>query len=532
MANIKKKFTVYGNCQASALAAQLLAYPNFRKNYEYVPLGPCFSISSDEINAWIGENQGTLDLVLAHHLKDGWRENNPAWDLTSVSHTLKKKGRMLRYSDIYYRGVNPFLVYPKTFERFKHCDYLDLVSLTLYALGFSDPSLCTEIYKNHSLLTVPEIDVIHSLAEFELAKREEGLEIRSSARLGGLCKHTPAFHTFNHASTMALDEIANIVFDIIGLGPDVPDSDITDTLYTVKFPLPGCLGDYYSNYSSMYDVDTSTVVTIEKLVGIELVEYFRMALEALSEKSIEQIRREIEIQRQDGISGLVITAIERQLSNILGISHASLSEIGRLSEQEITPDFVLTKANPQAVGFMTDLISVLRTTLLPKHNGEHFSVLDLGAKTATGSELLGYLGQSGSFSKLKFTVTCGDIDPTFVNYSAVANPHVEYLSADVFDLERQWDIVICSHVVEHIPNPLDFVAKLRGIARRYIILAFPYCEDPSKLIPGHINSLDHKFLSAINPSRYEIYDGLFWSQSLCCISVIELDENARTGVQE
>lgn len=526
MANTKKKFTVYGNCQASALAAQLLAYPNFRKNYEYVPLVPCFSISEDDIGDFVTANHETIDLVLTQHLNEGWRENNLVFDLSFVGQVLKKKGQMLRYTDIYYRGVNPILVYPKTFERFEYCDYLDLVSLTLYSLGFSDPSLCTEIYRSHSLLTLSEINAIQVLAEFELAKREEGLEIRFSARLGELCKHTPAFHTFNHPATMALDEIAKIVFEIIGLASGVPDSVISDILYTVNFPLPDCLAEYYSDYqdrTTRQKEDPGAIVTIEKLAGIELVEYFRMALAALSEKGIQQIRQEIAVHKQDSISGLVILAVERQLSNLLSMSPSSLSEIGRLNEQGISPDFVLTKANPQAVGFMIDLISVLRTTLLPKHNGEHFSVLDLGAKTAVGSELLGYLGQAGSFSKLKFTVTCGDIDPTFVNYSAVANPHVEYLSADVFDLERQWDVVICSHVVEHVPSPLDFVAKLRGIARKYIILAFPYGEDPGELSVGHINSLDHKFLRTLSPSSYQIYEGLFWSQSLCCIAVIEVN---------
>lgn len=519
MANIKKKFTIYGNCQASALATQLLSYQNFRTTYEYVPLGPCFSISSDEIDTWVRDNLETLDLILAHDLKKGWRDNNSVWDLAFVSQSLKKKGRMFRYTDIYYRGVNPFFVYPKTFERFKHCDYLDLISLTVFALGFSDPLLCIQLYKIPELLTVTEISTIHSLAEFELAKREVGLEIRSSTKLAKLCKHSPEFHTFNHPSAMVLDEIARVIFEVIDFDPGILNSEISDGVNTVKFPLPSCLRNYYS-----YDDDefATTTVTIEKLVGIELVEYFKLALDALSEQGIVQVRRELAIQKQDSISGLVISAIERQISNIFCLSPAVLFEIGRLNEQGITPDFVLNKANPQAVGFMIDLIAVLRATLLPKHNSEHFSVLDLGAKTAAGSEILGYLGQPGSFSKLKFTVTCGDIDSTFVNYSSVSNPHVEYLSADVFDLERLWDIVICSHVVEHVPSPLDFVAKLRSIAKRYIILAFPYCESPSELIPGHINSLNHDFLRALNPLRYEIYDGLFWSQSLCCIAVISV----------
>jgi SAM-dependent methyltransferase len=296
----------------------------------------------------------------------------------------------------------------------------------------------------------------------------------------------------------------------------------TELLHTVQVPLPASLRAAYQRWGADAAALPQGTVRLERGEQVDLAGYFAVALASLATHGPQVLLQELAVQKQDRVSGLVMRAIERSLCNRLALSPAVLAEVGRLNSAGISPDFLLTKADPQAVGFMVDLLGVVRQTLLPRLTGGAFSVLDLGAKSGAGSELMGYLGQSASFSKLKFGITCADIDPTFVDYCRAKHPHVEYLNADVFQAGRQWDIVLCSHVVEHVPNPIDFVRKLRLIARQYVVLAFPYVEDPAKLIPGHIHSLGHDFLRALGPSRYEIYDGMFWSQSLCCIAVIDV----------
>ena len=99
----KQRFTVYGNCQASALAGQLLSHPGFAARYEYVALEPCFLVSEDTITRWVVDNKDQLDLLVAQHLNPGWR-GSPAWDVATVARSLRTSGRLLRYADIYFRG--------------------------------------------------------------------------------------------------------------------------------------------------------------------------------------------------------------------------------------------------------------------------------------------------------------------------------------------------------------------------------------------------------------------------------------------
>lgn len=526
--NKKKKFSIYGNCQAFALAQQLLKHQEFRDKYEYIHIDPCFSISAEETTRWIEENSECLDLLIAQDLKPGWRTKNPIWDIDSIKKALKIRGKLLRYSDIYFRFENPFLVYPRSFDRLPHCDYLDIISLTVYSHGFNDPDLCVELYNTIDLIPDAQLSAIHNLSELELSKREAGLEIQCSPELSALTITQPSFFTFNHPSSDALDILAKKVLSNLNISGESINGISAEALNRVKFPLPASVQEFYKksshtfNLNKNFDVDR---VTIEEVADMELSEYFRISLKALNTVGITKACQELHLHRQNGISSIVISAIERSISDRLAISTSTLRRIGQLNEHGITPNFLLEKANPQAIGFMIDLIGIMRNTLLPRHDGEHLSILDLGAKTAAGSELLGQIGQPGAFSKLKFSVTCADIDPSFQCYSSAANKHVEYVSADVFELGRKWDIVICSHVIEHVHNPFEFIDKLYTIANKYIILAFPFDEDPKNLIPGHIHSLGHDFLRNIKPSHYVVYDGIFWSQSFCCIAVLTVNKS-------
>lgn len=514
----KKLFTVYGNCQAAALATEMLAHVPFADEYDYVPLAPCFSVPETEIRDWTARHEGQLDLVVAQQLWPGWRENNPAWDVATVATSLHHRGRLLRYTDLYFRGVNPLLAYPKTFARPPYCDYADLVSLTLASLGFKDTGLCADLYRSPTLLQAHEIAAIRDLGELALAQREAEVELHCGADIAALSRRVPTFHTFNHPCNNTLAILATKVFEQIGVGAASANRPSGELLSTVRFPLPTSVRD-------TYPADVANAAPAVRLAGgadISLEAYFEIALGHLARYGAAELREEVRRQREDTISGIVVAAVERALADRLATSPATVVEIGKLDAQGVPPDFLLTKADPQAIGFMVDILGALRSTLLPRHLSERLSLLDLGAKSAAGSQLIGFLGQAGSFAKIKFDVTSADIDPTYRSYAAARHPHVEYLNADVFDAGRQWDIVVCSHVIEHIPDPLAFVARLRTIARRYVVLAFPYMEDPANLIPGHLHSLGHDFLRRLAPASYEVYEGLFWGQSLCAIAVLDV----------
>lgn len=59
---------------------------------------------------------------------------------------------------------------------------------------------------------------------------------------------------------------------------------------------------------------------------------------------------------------------------------------------------------------------------------------------------------------------------------------------DIHCCEKSYDYVFCSHVIEHVPDPIDFCKQLQRIARHYCFITAPFNEDSANLSPGHINT--------------------------------------------
>lgn len=519
----KKKFTVYGNCQAAAIAHQLMLYPAFSEAYEYVQAEPCFLVTPDVMGEWVAANESNIDLLITQNLRSNWR-NHDVFDIDHIrNHILAPGGQVVRYTDIYHRGTNPLLVYPISFERSSLCDYTDLISITTAAHGIFDAKLLLSIYNDDSFISPSMLKAIQDLAELALLRRERGLEIQMAEDIASIVRDIPAFHTFNHPGAAVLQKVTRSIIDAIGLSADGDFDHHIDPLSTVLFPLPSSIAIQFRKPSETLNVEPNGgMVQIESGPALSMLEFFATSSARFSELGESRLRAEKNLHAQDPISAILINRIEQLISDKLAISHSVLTELNNLSEVGITRDFIETKANPQALGFMTDIVGFLRNALLPKHVNEHFSVLDLGAKSAVGANFLGQLGQPNSFSKLKFTVTAADIDLTYQKYSEKRNVFVTFDGGDVFEMGRSWDIVICSHVIEHIVDTEGFIARLRTIANKYIVLAFPFAEDPNNLISEHVRSLDIGFLRALKPVRYEVYDGMFWTQSLCCIVLLEI----------
>ena len=180
-----------------------------------------------------------------------------------------------------------------------------------------------------------------------------------------------------------------------------------------------------------------------------------------------------------------------------------------------------TKRNSQSIQFIADMLPIIRHLYPGK--GKKITVLDVGSRTAAGSALLAKLHSKSTYAKIKMDVTALDIDDTFKEYVNFCYPELKYVVKDIFDYDEsvKWDLVICSHTIEHVHNPEKFLSKLIDLCRDFTIIACPFEEDKNNLIPEHCNSIDYNFIDRFKPIKKFIYDGMYWHQSLCGIFVFK-----------
>lgn len=144
------------------------------------------------------------------------------------------------------------------------------------------------------------------------------------------------------------------------------------------------------------------------------------------------------------------------------------------------------------------------------------NVLDVGPGTGHGSNFLGQILATDFFG-VRGTVSVVDINPDFLDYIAGFHPYVhEVLHGDCGELpEASFDIVVCSHVIEHVENPVGFLDSLRKVSRHGVICCAPLREPPGDLSPGHLWSIDVPWLYLNGALQVEEVESLGWGFLTC-----------------
>lgn len=174
----------------------------------------------------------------------------------------------------------------------------------------------------------------------------------------------------------------------------------------------------------------------------------------------------------------------------------------------------------QSIGFAVDVCRVLQEELASPAQ-QSLTLLDVGARTAAGSDLIARVFHPRSWSRLHFAVTAIDVEPSWYPRAALSLPRVDYRVGDVFDLEEQYDVVVCSHTIEHTEDPGRLLEKLLGLARRLVVIAAPWKEPEATRLPYHLHSFDERFLERYPPVRFASYVSPHWSGGECFIAAYD-----------
>lgn len=173
------------------------------------------------------------------------------------------------------------------------------------------------------------------------------------------------------------------------------------------------------------------------------------------------------------------------------------------------------RCDSQSLQYYSDISAFLSSRI---HGHQTLSLLDVGPRTGAGLAFLRIVHHPAAFTRLKLDPVCGiDIDPMFAQVAAAEFPDISSMTGDIFDLEENsWDVVCCSHTIEHIEEAENFVQQLAKIARKHVVIACPFAESP--LSADHVRSIDYQFFASLGFHDVKIYESQHWHAGVVCLA--------------
>lgn len=178
---------------------------------------------------------------------------------------------------------------------------------------------------------------------------------------------------------------------------------------------------------------------------------------------------------------------------------------------QVTRRGIETFGGAQSKQFMAQLLPTIQSYMRSFPQKTHFSILDVGPGAAFGSNLLASMYKQ-PFLGYTATVHTTDIVDHYIRFAKVFCRYVVPHQEDIFDMQRSYDIVIASHVIEHVPQWKAFVQRLREISRGVAIVCSPYRENPEMLTRGHCNIFDDEMIEEMKPDRVQLMESPAWGQ--------------------
>ena len=180
----------------------------------------------------------------------------------------------------------------------------------------------------------------------------------------------------------------------------------------------------------------------------------------------------------------------------------------------------------QSIQFVIDCIPELHRIMRTHYQrGDHLSFLDVGSGTGAGANIFSML-HSGRHVYSKLSVDAVDYVDSRLRWVKTMYPRVNYKVADVYDLpDKNWDIVFCSHVIEHVDHPEIFLEKLIDICKGFLIVYSPYNETDK--IPAHKNTITESLYDGlkVKVEKLNLIKSMGWHadipDDLCILAVID-----------
>jgi len=132
--------------------------------------------------------------------------------------------------------------------------------------------------------------------------------------------------------------------------------------------------------------------------------------------------------------------------------------------------------------FINLLLENLPKWFLSELEEKTYSICDAGCAEGDGTKILSQKFTKSNVLGIDFSIEA-------VNKAKKYYPDVNFDQGDIMNLSRQFDIIICSNVLEHFSNPMDIIPMLIEKTEKHVVIMVPFLEN--ERIKEHLFTFDY-----------------------------------------
>ena len=234
-------------------------------------------------------------------------------------------------------------------------------------------------------------------------------------------------------------------------------------------------------------------------------------------RSIRQLREQLA-----DVKLLDDTDFDRVRTEWIALGEAMKEAVFTPSPAQQRPDrlkFELAQG-AQSIQFMIDLLPYLHRFMREHYERQQpLALLDIGAGSGAGCQLLAQL-HSDIMIWSRLSITAIDHVPWRQRWVAMNYPRVDYRVMPSADLpSRHWDLVVCSHVIEHLPEPAALINDAIRACRGFAFIYAPFAEH--ELSPGHVSVITEATFARWRPVECHVVESMgFYGDGRRCVLAI------------